>query len=97
MSEIAKVLNSNENIPVDDHLLVTVGSISMMKGGSWIGNKLAVTSLFGPGNSLMRKKSVLYVEDDNNLCLPISIGLCFLKTCKKVDANTWEHLILERF
>lgn len=35
MSEITKVLNSNENIPVDDHLLVTVGSISMMKGGSW--------------------------------------------------------------
>lgn len=93
MSEITKVLNSNENITVNDHLLVTVGSISMMKGGSWSGNKLAVTSLFGPGNSLMRKKSVLYVENDNNLCLPISIGLCFLKTCKKVDANTWEHLI----
>lgn len=93
MSEITKVLNSNEDIPVDDHLLITVGSISLMKGGSWSGNKLAVISLFGTGNSLMRKKSVLYVENDNNLCLPIAIGLCFLKTCKKVDANTWKHLI----
>ena len=92
MSEVTKVLNSNETIPVDDHLLVTVGSIDIPKGGSWSGNKLAVTSLFGPKNTLKRKKSVLYVKNDNNLCLPIAIGLCFMKTCKKVDAKTWSHL-----
>lgn len=55
MSEITKVLNSNETIPVDEHLLVTVGSIDVLKGGSWSGNKLAVTSLFGPNNSLKKK------------------------------------------
>jgi hypothetical protein len=93
MSEITKVFNSNETIPVDEHLLVTVGSIDLPKGGSWCGNKLSVTSLFGPNNSLMRKKSVLYIENDNNLCLPIAIGLCFLKTCRKVDAETWSRLI----
>ena len=93
MSEITKVLNSNETIPVDEHLLITVGSIDLPKGGSWSGNKLSVTSLFGPNNSLKRKKSVLYIENDNDLCLPIAIGLCFLKTCRKVDAETWSHLI----
>jgi hypothetical protein len=93
MSEITKVLNSNETIPVDEHLLVTVGSIDLPKGGSWSGNKLSVTSLFGPGNSLKRKKSVLLVENDNNLCLPIAIGLCFMKTCQKVDAESWYRLI----
>lgn len=92
MSEITKVLNSNETIPVDEHLLVTVGSIDLPKGGSWSGNKLPVTSLFGPNNSLHKKKSVLYVENDNNLCLPIAIGLCFMKTCKKVNAETWSRL-----
>ena len=93
MSEITKVLNSNETIPVDEHLLVTVGSIDLPKGGSWSGNKLAVTSLFGPNNTLKRKKSVLYVENDNDLCLPIAIGLCFMKICKKVSADSWSHLI----
>lgn len=67
-SEITKVLNSNETIPIDEHLLVAVGSIDVLKGGSWSGNKLDVTSLFGPNNSLKKKKSVLYVENDNNLC-----------------------------
>lgn len=93
MSEITKVLNSNETIPVDEHLLVTVGSIDLPKGGGWSGNKLPVTSLFGSSNSLVRKKSILNVENDNNLCLPISIGICFMKTCKKVDAKTWSQLI----
>lgn len=92
MSGITKVLNSNETLSVDENLLVTVGTIDLPKGGSWSGNKLSVTSLFGPNNCLMKKKSVLYVENDNNLCLPIAIGLCFLKTCKKVDAESWSRL-----
>ena len=25
--------------------------------------------------------------------MAISIGLCFLKTCKKVDADTWSQLV----
>lgn len=92
MSEITKVLNSNETLFVYENLLVTVGTIDLPKGGSWSGNKLSVTSLFGPNNSLMKKKSVLYVENDNNLCLPIAIGLWFLKTCNKVDAESWSRL-----
>lgn len=55
MSEITKVLNSNETLSVDENLLVTVGTIDLPKGGSWSGNKLSVTSLFGPNNSLMKK------------------------------------------
>lgn len=95
MSEISKVINSNENISVDEHLLATIGSIDIPKGGSLSGNKLPVTSLFGPNSSLAKKKSVLYVENDNNLCLPISIGLCFMKTCKKVNAAAWSGLVGE--
>jgi hypothetical protein len=33
MSEITKVLNSNESLPVDENLLVTIGSIDLPKGG----------------------------------------------------------------
>ena len=54
MGEITKVLNSNESLPIDENLLVTVGSIDIPKGGT----KLPVTSLFGPKNSVERKKSL---------------------------------------
>lgn len=55
MEEITKVLNSNESVPVDENMIVTVGSIDIPKGG---GNprKLTITSLFGPKNSIERKK-----------------------------------------
>lgn len=33
------------------------------------------------------------MQNDNNLCMPIAIGLCFLKTCKKVDAKNWGLLV----
>lgn len=92
MSEITKVLNSNESLSVDENLLVTIGSIDLPKGG---GNsrKLPITSLFEPQNSVESKKSLFHVQNDNNLCLAISIGLCFLKTCQKVDANAWSQMM----
>lgn len=37
MSEITKVLNSNETLSVGEHLLVTVGSIDLPKGGGGVG------------------------------------------------------------
>lgn len=88
MNEVTKVLNSNENIKVNDGLLVTVGSIEIPKGGS----KLPITSLVGPKNSLERKQSTFHIENDNKICLAIAIGLCFLKLCEKVETKTWDEL-----
>ena len=88
MENISKVLNSHENLDCDENMTVTVGSISLPKGGA----KLPTTQLFGPRNSLQRKQSIFYIENDNNLCLAISIALCFLKTCKKVDSDTWSSV-----
>lgn len=93
MFEIMKVLNLNEIFFVDENLLVMVGMIDLLKGGSWSGNKLLVMLFFGFNNFLMKKKLVLYVENDNNFCLFIVIGLCFLKMCKKVDVEFWFCLI----
>lgn len=33
------------------------------------------------------------MQNDNNLCMPIAIGLCFLKNCKKVDAKNLGLLV----
>lgn len=80
-----------------DSLLVVrvtmqIGSIDLPKGG---GNPriLPITSLFGPTNRLQRKRSLFHVQNDNNLCMAILIGLCFLKTCKKVDSDVWKDLV----
>lgn len=86
MDGITKVLNSNEELIVDDSLEISVGSIEIPSGS---GCSLPITSLFGPGNSLKRKRSVFEVISDT-LCLPISIG--FLKTCKKVKMTEWKTL-----
>lgn len=64
MSEVTKVLNSNEDVPVDGDLIVTIGSIDMPKGRG--GNKLPITSLIGSRNSLMRKNSIFEVQNDSN-------------------------------
>lgn len=92
MSEITKVLNSNEDIPVDENLIITIGTINLPKGGGH-NKKLPITQLLGPDNSLIKKHAVFHVENDDELCMAIAIGLCFLKTCKKVDAETWSNLV----
>lgn len=92
MTEISKVLNSNETISVGEHLLVTVGSIDLPKGGSWSGKKNYWSRHSLDLIILLKKKLVLYDENNNNLCLPIAIYLCFMKTCKMVNAETRSRL-----
>ena len=50
--------------------------------------------MFGPNNSLKRKRSIFKVTSDT-LCLPIAIAVCFLKLCKKVKIAEWETLMRE--
>ena len=88
MDEISKVLNSHETLSVNESMTVNVGTIDVPKGGA----KLPITSLFGKNNSLNRKQSLLFIENDNNLCLALAIGLCFLKTCGQVDPQTWANI-----
>lgn len=86
---ITKVLNSNEELIVDDSLEINVGSVEIPSGSG--GEHLPITTLFGQNNSLKRKRSIFEVITDR-LCLPISIGLCFLKTCRKVKMMDWKKL-----
>ncbi|KAK3100662.1 hypothetical protein FSP39_023320 [Pinctada imbricata] len=90
MDQISKVLNSDEELELDENMTVTVGSINLPKGGA----KKPVTRLYGSENSLKKKTSVFYIENDNNLCLALSVGLCFLKICKHVDEDTWNNITI---
>lgn len=88
MDGITKDLNSNEELVVDDSMSVTIASITFPKGS---GGGLPITSLFGHQNSLSRKRSIFEAYEDG-MCLPIAIGLCYPKTCKKVGAREWKQM-----
>lgn len=80
MSEITKVLNSNESLPIDENLLVTIGSIDLPKGQD-NPNKLPMTSLFGPKNSVERKNPGVGIKlkgSDIHVRVLIMCNLCNL-------------------
>ena len=66
METIEKVLNSHENLRMDDSLDITVGSIDSPKGGA----RLRITRLEGEGNSIEKKKSIVIVVNNDQLCMP---------------------------
>lgn len=59
---ITNVLNSNEELVVDDSLEISVGSIEVPSGSG--GSHLPITTLFGPNNSLKRNQSIFEVTSD---------------------------------
>ncbi|CAG2253327.1 unnamed protein product [Mytilus edulis] len=87
MDEISKVLQSNEELPVDDSCTITVGRIDIPSGGG----RLRITKLTGENNSLMRKRSIVNIPS-TTMCMPMAIVVCFLKTCRLVSPVEWRLL-----
>ncbi|CAG2203034.1 unnamed protein product [Mytilus edulis] len=87
MDEISKVLQSNEELPVDDSFSVTVGRIDIPSGGG----RVYITKLTGDDNSLKRKRSIISRPSDT-MCMPMAISVCFLKTCRVVSPREWQTL-----
>ncbi|CAG2254250.1 unnamed protein product [Mytilus edulis] len=87
MDEISKVLQSNEELPVDDSFSVTVGRIDIPSGGG----RVYITKLTGDDNSLKRKRSIISRPSDT-MCMPMAISVCFLKTCRVVSPREWKTL-----
>ncbi|CAC5384136.1 unnamed protein product [Mytilus coruscus] len=87
MNEISKVLQSNEELPVDDSFSVTVGRIDIPSGGG----RVYITNLKGVENSLKRKRSIIS-RPSEMMCMPIANTVCFLKTCRTVSSSEWHTL-----
>lgn len=84
MDEIGKVLQSNDELPVDDSFSVTVGRIDLPSGGA----SLPISNLSGDNNSLTRKRSIVS-RPSKTMCMPMAIVICFLKTCDTVSPQEW--------
>ena len=87
MDEISKVLQSNEELPVDDSFSVTVGRIDIPSGGG----RVYITNLTGIENSIKRKRSIISRPSDT-MCMPMAISVCFLKSCHTVSPDEWKTL-----
>ena len=73
MRTIEKVFNSNQNLSIDESFDITIGSVDLPKGSG--GPPRSITKLKGKNNSLQLKKSVITIENDDQLCMARAIGV----------------------
>ena len=82
---IEKVLNSNQNLSVDESLDISIGSVDLPKGSG--GPRRRITKIKGKNNSLQLKTSIVTIENDDQLCMARAIGVNWakLKRCTKEE------------
>ena len=61
MEQVENVLQSKENLAVDESFYVTVGTIQQPKGGHWS----PITKVRVANNSVQRKRSKIEIENDD--------------------------------
>ena len=85
MSCIEKVLNSHQELEVNDSFQITVGTIDLPKGG----RRRHITRINGAKNSIQIKRSLVTIENDDQLCMAraIGVGLAKLNACAKEEWN----------
>jgi len=88
MDNIERVLNSDEKLPLDAQMQITIGSIAIPRGSG----TLAITRLTGPQNSIAIKRSLMKISNDDHMCLATAIGRCFMKLCKVVPLLEWKEI-----
>ena len=88
MEAVENVLNSDENLPLDTAMQVTIGNIVVPSGSG----TMSITRLKGAHNSISLKKSLLQVSNDDQMCMATAMGRCYLKLCEVVPLNKWREV-----
>lgn len=88
MEAVENVLNSEENLPLDTAMQVTIGKINVPSGSG----TMPITRLKGKHSSIALKRSLLRVSNDDQMCLATAIGRCYLKLCEIVPLNKWKEV-----
>ena len=92
MEHIEKVLNSHQELSVNDSFDITIGTIDLPKGGGK-GNRRPITSLQGDKNSIQIKTSLVTIDNNDQLCMAraIGVGWAKLNLCTKEEWNDLTH------
>ena len=80
MEHLISVLNSNEDVPIDSSSHIVLGAIKYPRGGK--GSKF--TSLH---EKIAKKKSIVRIENKDNLCLVRAVLVSFASVCKTSDVE----------
>ena len=78
MEHIEKVLNSHQELSVNDSFDIKIGTIDFPKGGGK-GNRRPITSLHGHKNLIQIKKSLVTIDNNDQLCMASAIGVGWAK------------------
>ncbi|XP_069109808.1 uncharacterized protein [Argopecten irradians] len=88
MEHLQNVLNSHQDMPINQSFRLDVGTMELPKGG----RPLKINSLTGPQSSVTKKQSIIEIKNNDNLCLARAIAMCFVRLCK-VSTPTWKETI----
>jgi hypothetical protein len=91
METVQNVLNSNEDLPLDESFRVMVGSIDLPKGSA--GGHLKITRLRGEDNSIHRKMSMIQIVNVDQMCMARAIGVCWA-SANVVSKTEWDTLVV---
>ena len=76
IGQIEKVLNSHQELAMNESFEITIGTINLPKGS---GKRRPITSLKGDKNSIQIKKSIVTIDNDDQLCMARAIGVGWAK------------------
>ena len=87
MGQIEKVLNSHQELAINESFEITIGTINLPKGSG----RRPITSREGDKNSIQIKKSIVTIDSDDQLCMAraIGVGWAKLNRCTKEE---WDDL-----
>ena len=88
MGQIEKVLNSHQELAMNESFEITIGMINLPKGS---GKRRPITSLNGDKNSIQIKKSIVTIDNDDQLCMASAIGVGWAKL-NRCTKEEWEDL-----
>ena len=91
MGNIEKVLDSRQELAVNDRYEITVGTIDLPKGGA----RWRITWLEGDKNSIQIKKSLVTIKNTDQLCFARAIGVGWAKL-HRYTSEEWNALTQQR-
>ena len=93
MGTIEKVLNSNQNLAVDESMDISIESVDLPKGSG--GSHLRITKIKRKNNSLQLKTSIVTIDNDDQLCLARTIGVSWAKLVR-CTPEEWKEITKTR-
>ena len=92
MEHVVNVLNSHQELSLDSSFMISIGLIALPRGGT---NRRYLTKLRGPDNSIAKKRSMVQIVNDDNMCLARAIAVGWAQH-HIVSKSEWEAIKKER-